>query len=1049
MNPELGVLSIQPNCFNQNSTYDIKVKVSMIDEQFLNTVKEISKLQESQIPRVEAIDSISFETTMKPFAGSCTIEPANDVQSRKRRSSALNPFTKCYESRFKPVNDQLDMIDIEDSFQTKVKSLDDCKNTCCIQNCTTLRYSETDQKCWLFANSPHTHGIATKLKNFTLVERFAVDPINQLSERIKLKCADWKTEEKNPKLRYQLTKISLSNSSKSKRSKRSESVEKIKPKLLSSSLSETSAPVLIATAGETILEFDVCNDELVSCTKGNQILIDVDPLTSSEKSTKVAGLLEEVDVLKHGSTSNIFPIITALSECQISAQQREDVSDLFLESIAQVPATSKNPFDLQAELKILEQLSDTGISKSSAGKITKKLALEIIDGESKTPVPPVLQEKMGNSMITLLKRSSNILVDAKALKEMTSKKQEGPADKRNRQESSDMTWFEQKYVDNKQKANLNKGFKNNAGNVTELADMAKRSLEKLSVKFVKDTCVGCPPKSIVSESGSLSVLKINHKAKDRKVATSDGLKIDLGKKLESSGPSNNQVETDGIDDPDALVEEPSEELNIEMKNNNDMVTENNDVLIGRTTRLSGIGETVKLQIPNNQNDIKKQRMNPMHESHPAINLKSTSHNSKNKTEEKGIPETMSISKFEVTPTQSGIIIVVEPDDYNNVEFAVYIKIGKEPEEVEYDLLFELPHKHLKVWDLDFESDIWKIFIPRETIEKISPNAMNLASPNSDKKIIKKEKNLYDASKQETQTKTEEKEKLPIDSVDTWYMGIVRTLLKNDQGSKMFASDAPAFANEEEEDGSLPSGYTISVVTPTCKIYDSIEKKWKQACSISEKSNLEFTECFCENLKTSGDFTLGTEFVTPPNTIDFASVFANFDVSDNPVVFSTIIVFLGIYVLVLILTCHLDKKDLEKWAIKGLVGNDPDAPVGYHVTISTGVILNSGTQSHCYIQFSNPDTNTKGKVHALKLSTGWIQFKRCSATGFIIRDENLLPDKKGTLQIKIWHDNSGKGENASWYIDQIMLKKIQPNSQPHHFIFKQWLAVDKGDGKISQ
>jgi polycystin 1L2 len=51
-------------------------------------------------------------------------------------------------------------------------------------------------------------------------------------------------------------------------------------------------------------------------------------------------------------------------------------------------------------------------------------------------------------------------------------------------------------------------------------------------------------------------------------------------------------------------------------------------------------------------------------------------------------------------------------------------------------------------------------------------------------------------------------------------------------------------------------------------------------------------------------------------------------------------------------------------------------------------------------------------------------------------------------IRIWHDNSGKGDNASWYLKHIIVNDLQTNEK-FYFICEQWLAVEKGDGKLER
>ena len=57
----------------------------------------------------------------------------------------------------------------------------------------------------------------------------------------------------------------------------------------------------------------------------------------------------------------------------------------------------------------------------------------------------------------------------------------------------------------------------------------------------------------------------------------------------------------------------------------------------------------------------------------------------------------------------------------------------------------------------------------------------------------------------------------------------------------------------------------------------------------------------------------------PNTIDFNNVWANFDLSENAAVFSTVIVLIGIYIILLVWLRHMDKKDLKKVRLTSQMG----------------------------------------------------------------------------------------------------------------------------------
>jgi hypothetical protein len=51
-------------------------------------------------------------------------------------------------------------------------------------------------------------------------------------------------------------------------------------------------------------------------------------------------------------------------------------------------------------------------------------------------------------------------------------------------------------------------------------------------------------------------------------------------------------------------------------------------------------------------------------------------------------------------------------------------------------------------------------------------------------------------------------------------------------------------------------------------------------------------------------------------------------------------------------------------------------------------------------------------------------------------------------VRIWHDNSGKGEWASWFLKYIVVQDVQTR-QKFYFICQKWFAVEKDDGLIDR
>lgn len=51
-------------------------------------------------------------------------------------------------------------------------------------------------------------------------------------------------------------------------------------------------------------------------------------------------------------------------------------------------------------------------------------------------------------------------------------------------------------------------------------------------------------------------------------------------------------------------------------------------------------------------------------------------------------------------------------------------------------------------------------------------------------------------------------------------------------------------------------------------------------------------------------------------------------------------------------------------------------------------------------------------------------------------------------LRIWHDNSGKGALASWYLNHVLVRDVQTDKK-YYFIANRWFAVEEDDGQVSQ
>ena len=60
----------------------------------------------------------------------------------------------------------------------------------------------------------------------------------------------------------------------------------------------------------------------------------------------------------------------------------------------------------------------------------------------------------------------------------------------------------------------------------------------------------------------------------------------------------------------------------------------------------------------------------------------------------------------------------------------------------------------------------------------------------------------------------------------------------------------------------------------------------------------------------------------------------------------------------------------------------------------------------------------------------------------------VPKSLGPLNyMRVWHDNTGRGASASWFLKYIIVRDLQ-TMQKFYFICQNWLAVEKNNGEVS-
>jgi polycystin 1L2 len=92
---------------------------------------------------------------------------------------------------------------------------------------------------------------------------------------------------------------------------------------------------------------------------------------------------------------------------------------------------------------------------------------------------------------------------------------------------------------------------------------------------------------------------------------------------------------------------------------------------------------------------------------------------------------------------------------------------------------------------------------------------------------------------------------------------------------------------------------------------------------------------------------------------------------------------------------------------------------------------------------NGDIN-ETSVRPLQCSTRQV-FRRGGVDSFVMAVNRPL----GNLNfLRVWHDNSGKSEMASWFLKYIIVHDVQTREK-FYFICDKWLAVERADGKIDR
>ncbi|CAF4003433.1 unnamed protein product [Adineta steineri] len=241
----------------------------------------------------------------------------------------------------------------------------------------------------------------------------------------------------------------------------------------------------------------------------------------------------------------------------------------------------------------------------------------------------------------------------------------------------------------------------------------------------------------------------------------------------------------------------------------------------------------------------------------------------------------------------------------------------------------------------------------------------------------------------------------------------------------------------DEPFNFTSNYELRIYTSGCYYLDE-NNNWKSdGLIVGSLTNHYETECLSTHLTT---FAGG--FIVLPEPINWSYIFANADFMKNKTVYLTMIITSILYIILMIYARFKDKKDFEKLGVTPLADNNKSDQYLYQILVFTGQRTNAGTESKVYFVLSGDDDQTQIRLFSdphRKI------FQRGGIDSFII----AVPKSLGLLNyIRIWHDNTGVGSSASWYLKYIIVRDLQTMDK-FYFICQQWFAVEKDDGRIER
>ncbi|XP_071796592.1 uncharacterized protein [Asterias amurensis] len=256
------------------------------------------------------------------------------------------------------------------------------------------------------------------------------------------------------------------------------------------------------------------------------------------------------------------------------------------------------------------------------------------------------------------------------------------------------------------------------------------------------------------------------------------------------------------------------------------------------------------------------------------------------------------------------------------------------------------------------------------------------------------------------------------------------------GSYIFrlAEVAPDGALEEN----FTMNYSLRVIQAQCAYFDIKNNTWYTdgvKMVMNNKTNLPVCQ-------TSHLTPFASSWVVKPAPLNFETLFSDASILANPTIYATCAVVYTFFFLVFVWARRKDKKDILQLGVTPLPDNNPSHSYLYEMVVITGKRMNAGTNSKVSFVLSGEDDETDTmSLEDTKRQT----LQRGCIDRFLLATARPL----GTLNyMRVWHDNSGKGNAQSWYLSYIAVRDLQ-TKQRYFFICNEWFSVVEGDGQVDR